>query len=125
MPAGGLPQSAVPTPQSGEVETSLASLDVELQPQGARYLFTTPRSNMKVTAQAVARSLETRVVRLAIIAVLATAALIILRKASSFSFRGKRVAALHHSVQKRACVRKPDETSKRLRADQVVPASAQ
>jgi hypothetical protein len=49
---------------------ALASLDVELRPQGKKYLFTTPRGDVEVTARAVSATLLGRLVRLAILVVL-------------------------------------------------------
>ena len=48
--------------------TALASLDVELHPRGLKYLFTTPRGDAAITAQAVSDSLEGRLFRLAALA---------------------------------------------------------
>jgi len=49
--------------------TVLASLDVDLHPRGVKYLFTTPRGEAEVTAQAVSDSLVGRLVRLGGLAV--------------------------------------------------------
>jgi hypothetical protein len=47
----------------------LASLEVDLHPRGVKYLFTTPRGEAEITAQAVSSSLVGRLVRLAGLAV--------------------------------------------------------
>ncbi len=47
---------------------SLASLDVNLHPQGVKYLFTTPRGDVQVVARAVSGNLLGRAVRLLVVA---------------------------------------------------------
>jgi hypothetical protein len=66
---GGAPNQSVAA-QSGK-SVAVASLDVELQPRGIKYLLTTPRGNVQVTAQAVSSSLAGRLVRLLAIAFVA------------------------------------------------------
>jgi hypothetical protein len=57
--------------------TALASLDVELHPRGVKYLFTTPRGDAAITAQAVSDSLEGRLFRLAALAVVVVVLLVL------------------------------------------------
>jgi hypothetical protein len=64
-PAANLPPTQIDAPPS----SSLASLNVDLQPRGIKYLLTTPRGDVQVTAQAVSSSLLGRIVRLLAIAV--------------------------------------------------------
>jgi hypothetical protein len=53
------PQAAQPA-----APAVLASLEVDLHPSGVKYLFTTPRGEAEVTAQAVSDSLVGRTARL-------------------------------------------------------------
>jgi hypothetical protein len=70
-PAGGGGGVRGTVQQGGQPQPPivLASLDVELHPHGAKYLFTTPRGDAEVTARAVSGSLVGRLVRLAGLAV--------------------------------------------------------
>ncbi len=54
-----------PPPLGIRPHAALASLEVDLHPRGVKYLFTTPRGEAEVTAQAVSDSLVGRLVRLA------------------------------------------------------------
>ncbi len=71
--------------------TALASLDVELHPRGLKYLFTTPRGDAAITAQAVSDSLEGRLFRLAALAGVVFVLLVLVagvrRRAHSACFR--------------------------------------
>ncbi len=58
--------------RGGQAPAALASLDVQLQPRGIKYLLTTPRGDVQVTVQAVSRSFAGRVLRLLLILFVAT-----------------------------------------------------
>ena len=82
----------LPLSQSGQAPISLASLDVELEPQGIKYLLTTPRGDVRVTAQAISDSLISRVLKLIAIGVFIAIALAILNWLSSRRFSRNRAA---------------------------------
>ncbi len=64
--AAGLPaQQAAQQAAQSLTPTALASLDVDLHPQGKKYLFTTPRGDVEVTARAMSDALLGRLIRVA------------------------------------------------------------
>jgi hypothetical protein len=59
---------------------ALASLDVDFQPRGVRYLFTTPRGDVEVAARAVSGTLVGRLVWLSVLAIIGVVLLLVARR---------------------------------------------
>ena len=77
-------QPAMPPPNAAPAAaTGLASLDFKLPERGVLYLFTAPRGEAKITAQAVSDGLLRRLIEMALAGVIALAAWFAIRLARS------------------------------------------
>ena len=84
---GSASNQAQAAAQAGEAlpPAALASLDVELEPRGRKFLFTTPRGDVQVTARAVSDPLLGRLLRLAAVAIGLGLAVVVARRRGGFA----------------------------------------
>ncbi len=101
-PVAGAPQLPKPDVQPpqpaglGLPPAAMASLNVDLALRGQRFLFTTPRGDVEVTARAVSTSLVGRIVRLAALAIGLGLLVIVIRRWRSFRLARNRPLAHTH-----------------------------